>query len=101
MSYRLSHDPFRNAEPIARVAWCIGGVHGQVQGSNNSTIGMGGYDRGSNGDRWVWGRLRSVTFAGAPETHEINFWGGGLGFRLDKIVVTTDPEGPSSLADSV
>ena len=42
---------------------------------------------------WTWVRL------GAVHTNlrqvQINLWGGGMGFRLDKLLLTRNPEGPS------
>jgi uncharacterized repeat protein (TIGR01451 family) len=81
-----------------KVHW---GLDGEVQGTNDSTdSGHGGYASGSYGNRWVWIRLGQVALAGAPAAHQINFWGGGPGFRLDKILLTTNPEGQSALTDN-
>ncbi len=73
------------------------GVDKQVKGSGYSQSGRGGYDQGSYGYRWTWIRLGYADFD--VGTHQVNIWGGGTGFRLDKIVITRNPEGPSSYTD--
>jgi uncharacterized repeat protein (TIGR01451 family) len=52
---------------------------------------------GSNGNLWIWERVGSVALS--PGIHQVNIWGGGPGSRLDKIVLTRNPEGPSSTGD--
>jgi len=56
----------------------------------------GGEGAGSDGNRWVWVRLGSVS--AYPGIVQVNIWGGGSGFRLDKILLTRDSE-VSSQAD--
>jgi hypothetical protein len=78
------------------------GVDGSPQGRTaadafgNIKSDDGSY-AGSNGNRWIWERAGSVRLN--PGQHEVNIWGGGPGFRLDKIVVTRNPEGPSGTKD--
>lgn len=57
----------------------------------------GGEEGGSNGNRWTWVRLGSVDLN--KKTHQVNIWGGGTGFRLDKILLTTSPEGEANSGD--
>jgi Mg-chelatase subunit ChlD len=57
----------------------------------------GGYEAGSDGYRWRWVRLGSVSFSKGG--HQVNVWGGGTGFRLDKVVVSNNPEGPDGRYD--
>jgi hypothetical protein len=47
---------------------------------------------GNRGNRWMWVRLGAVSV----DTSElqVNLWGGGTGFRLDKLLLTRNPEGP-------
>ncbi len=53
---------------------------------------------GARGSQWKWVKLGSFT-AGQADTRTINLWGGGTGFRVDKLVLTTSPEGPGHGAD--
>ncbi|MBN1935927.1 MAG: DUF11 domain-containing protein [Anaerolineae bacterium] len=39
---------------------------------------------------WRWVRLGSASLL--TGVHHINLWGGGLGFKLDKILLTTNPD---------
>ncbi|MBN1579312.1 MAG: DUF11 domain-containing protein [Anaerolineae bacterium] len=52
-----------------------------------------GFEQGSYGHRWDWVRLGWIDLTQAP--HTVNVWGGGSGFRLDKIVLTRNPEWPA------
>jgi hypothetical protein len=53
---------------------------------------------GARGNQWKWVRLGSLS-ADRAGTREVNLWGGGTGFRLDKIVLTTHPEPPGDAVD--
>jgi hypothetical protein len=53
------------------------------------------FEEGSYGESWHWVRLGDVTFASSGGLHEINIWGGGSGFRLDKVIITRNSEGPA------
>ncbi len=91
----------------SRVGSCV--VHWGVDGhwnpsnypstssSDFDSVRGGGYT-GSNGNRWTWVRLGNVTFANSGQ-HAINIWGGGSGFRLDKIVISRNSQDPSGSAD--
>jgi hypothetical protein len=46
---------------------------------------------GSRSNQWTWVRLGSVN-TGSRDL-QVNLWGGGPGFRLDKILLTRNPEG--------
>ena len=78
------------------------GVDGVKRGSSStSQFYRGGYARGVIGSTyWRWARMRNhdgSTFTldvHGGETHTLNFWGGGMGFRLDKIVLTTSSANP-------
>jgi hypothetical protein len=52
---------------------------------------------GSRGNQWTWVKLGYID-ASRPEV-QINLWGGGMGFRLDKLVLTRVNEEPSRLPD--
>jgi hypothetical protein len=52
---------------------------------------------GSRSNQWTWVRMGSVN-TGSSDL-QINLWGGGPGFRLDKILLTRNPEGPSGFRD--
>lgn len=62
-------------------------VTGTGNFSNDSGY-IGGDYSGSNSYKWRWVRLGSVNMSAG--NHQVNVWGGGLGFRLDKIVLTTN-----------
>ncbi len=75
------------------------GVDGTVLGSTSQSDfeARGGDYAGANDGRWTWARIggRSLTQA----VHQVNVWGGGPGFRLDKILVTNNPGGEESVTD--
>ncbi|MBN1584560.1 MAG: VWA domain-containing protein, partial [Anaerolineae bacterium] len=56
--------------------------------------GLSYFEAGSYGNNWDWVRLGSVNLTKA--SHTVNIWGGGSGFRLDKIVLSRNNEGPAS-----
>jgi hypothetical protein len=97
------------------------GVDGDKYGSSNRTmfdqtddgdcrtgLGSGGQlvscyaprEGGTRGDQfqWKWIRLGGIPF-GQAGTHDINLWGGGTGFRVDKLVLTTNPDTFSNAVD--
>lgn len=49
---------------------------------------------GTRGNMWTWVRLGAVNVSSTQV--QINLWGGGTGFRLDKLLLTRNPEGPSN-----
>lgn len=53
---------------------------------------------GARGNQWKWIQLGSF-LATQAETREVNLWGGGTGFRVDKILLTTNPESSSNFVD--
>jgi hypothetical protein len=58
----------------------------------------GGNEAGSNGNRWRWVRVGYADFSDT-KVHTINIWGGGTGFRLDKIVLTQRTDMPDNRYD--
>jgi hypothetical protein len=46
------------------------------------------YD-GARSDRWDWERLGSASLTG-NRTYVLSFWGGGAGFDIDRILITSD-----------
>ncbi len=44
---------------------------------------------------WRWVQLGSQTFS-AGTTYELNLWAGGVGFALDRIIITTDSRTPAT-----
>ncbi len=96
------------------------GVDGDKRGSSDRTmfgqtddgdcrtgLGSGGQlvscyaprEGGTRGDQyqWKWIRLGEVQFN--QGAHEINLWGGGTGFRVDKLLLTTNPDSFSNADD--
>ena len=97
------------------------GVNGDKQGSSNagqfgesasrdcfSGLGSGEQrvfcyaprEGGTRGDQyqWKWVRLGQINL-GQSGRHTINLWGGGTGFRVDKLVLTTNPDTFSNAVD--
>lgn len=89
-------------------------VRGQAQGTwthpqsldrrifwnvDNSSISTeDGFPRGTgyNGasSSWQWRRLNNTAFSwSAGSQHTLRIWAGGAGFALDRIVITTNPNG--------
>jgi hypothetical protein len=63
-------------------------------GERENDLGAtGARETGSNDNRWVWVRLGDL-LASRGQTVRINLWGGGMGFRLDKVLLTRDATGP-------
>ena len=62
---------------------------------------QGGREDGSWGKRWTWVPLGSVQAGHALNDVEleINIWGGGMGFRFDKLLISRNPEGISGETD--
>ena len=53
---------------------------------------------GTRGNQWTWVRLGAVNVSSSQV--QINLWGGGMGFRLDKLLLTRNPRRPQQrLAD--
>jgi hypothetical protein len=80
------------------IYWGVDQAYGGMQ--NNFPDGAD-YD-GANPGRWEWRRLGSQSFS-AGTRHTFNLWGGGAGFDVDRIVITTDPDtkGAYDPADSL
>ncbi|RME32016.1 MAG: VWA domain-containing protein, partial [Thermoflexia bacterium] len=52
-----------------------------------------GYNGASSGS-WQWRRLNDTPFSwAAGSQHTLRIWAGGAGFALDRIVITTNPNG--------
>ncbi len=78
------------------------GVDGTALGGTNASMFKSGYTDNNYDEYanykvgfdtrypWRWVRAGSFT-ASAPGVKHINIWGGGLGFKLDKILLTTNP----------
>jgi hypothetical protein len=85
----------------SRVDSCIThwGVDGKLRAGESTAYSdfgrRGGGEAGSDGDRWVWVRLGSLDLT-TKRDFQINIWGGGSGFRLDKILVTRHGAGPET-----
>lgn len=67
---------------------------------DNSSISIeDGFPRGTdyNGateDNWQWRRLNDTAFSwAAGSQHTLRIWAGGAGFAIDRIVITTNPNG--------
>jgi hypothetical protein len=75
------------------------GIDGALLGSTNSGDfeTAGGDYAGANDGRWTWARIGSQSLTQA--VHQVNVWGGGPGFRLDKVMVTNNPEGEGTGRD--
>jgi len=75
------------------------GVDGAVLGSTGSGDfeTRGGDYAGANDGRWTWARIGSRSLTQA--VHQVNVWGGGPGFRLDKVLVTNNPLGEGTGRD--
>ncbi|MEJ5312093.1 MAG: vWA domain-containing protein [Anaerolineae bacterium] len=54
---------------------------------------------GATSAGWRWVQLGSQTF-NAGTTYELNLWAGGVGFALDRIIITTDSRTPASAVSS-
>jgi len=78
------------------------GVNGKSRSGESTEYGdfdrRGGQEAGADGNRWMWVKLGGFK-ADGEESFQINIWGGGPGFRLDKIVVTTDPASEANNTD--
>ncbi|MGB9870480.1 MAG: VWA domain-containing protein [Anaerolineae bacterium] len=49
---------------------------------------------GARSDAWAWRRLNNTPFSWtAGSQHTLRIWAGGAGFALDRIVITTNPNG--------
>jgi hypothetical protein len=44
---------------------------------------------GACGNKWQWKRLGGVSLS-ANQTYVLSFWGGGAGFDIDRIIITSD-----------
>ncbi len=51
-----------------------------------------GYNGASSG-AWQWRRLGGPFYWAAGSQHTLRIWAGGAGFALDRIVITTNPNG--------
>ncbi len=54
---------------------------------------------GATSAGWRWVQLGSQSF-NANTTYELNLWAGGVGFALDRIIITTDSRTPASAVSS-
>jgi hypothetical protein len=64
------------------------GVDQVYRGMQNYFPNGAGTDGASSG-AWEWRKLGSQSLG--TGTHTFNLWGGGAGFDVDRIVITTDP----------
>lgn len=55
-----------------------------------------GAEAGSDGNRWRWVRLGSIPGLRPGNRVTVNIWGGGSGFRLDKVLLTRNAQGPDT-----
>lgn len=87
-----------------RLFWGIDGVVGGSEGqSGNCGVGCvrdfrrgTGYNGASN--NWEWRRLNNGPIYWAQDVNRtLNIWAGGSEFALDRIMITNDPNGYSSL----
>jgi len=87
------HDPddwAEGARQAKRVYW---GIDGSYRGEtvNYGNLVEGGYNEPVVGpDSWRWTRLSGSVSFSEPGEHTLNIWAGGLGFRLDKIILSTN-----------
>jgi hypothetical protein len=56
------------------------------------------YNAARSGD-WRWVRMGSQ-YLNAGTTHELNLWAGGVGFAVDRIIITTDSRTPINAANN-
>jgi hypothetical protein len=87
----------------------IGSIGGGSFGGDGAVLPSGCYcgtqpcpcrpprEGGSRSNQWTWVQLGSVN-TGSSDL-QINLWGGGPGFRLDKLLLTRNPEGPGGGSD--
>lgn len=76
------------------VHWGVDGAWREGASTDVDDFGeRGTFEAGSNDNRWIWAPLGSAAFSDTLD-HEINIWGGGIAFRLDKVLLTRNPEGP-------
>lgn len=54
---------------------------------------------GATSAGWRWVRLGSLSVT-ANITNELNLWAGGVGFALDRIIITTDSRTPKSAVNA-
>jgi uncharacterized repeat protein (TIGR01451 family) len=77
------------------VHWGVDGTWREGESTAVADFGeRGPLEAGSNDSRWIWVRLGSVVFSDTLD-HQVHIWGGGIAFRLDKVLLTRHPEGPS------
>ncbi len=88
-TWRLCSDA--NASCIdRRFYWNVDG--GNIQASPDFPRGTG-YNGASSGS-WGWRRLNNTAFSWtAGSQHTLRIWAGGAGFAIDRIVITTNPNG--------
>jgi hypothetical protein len=79
--------------------WGMDGTQRGSTSSSNFYWGTCGDYAGACDYIWTWVRLNGTPLTLSTGTHTVNIWGGGPGFRLDKVLVTNDPEGPSTAHD--
>jgi len=83
-------DPDQGGDTAKTIHW---GMDGSYRGrtENFDNLRQGGFNEPViDSDSWRWTRLSgNVNLTGAA-TRTLNIWAGGLGFRLDKIILTTD-----------
>ncbi len=79
-------------------------VHWGTDGNTIGSTSAGQFKSGPSSDYktgfftnrvWSWVRVGNFS-ASSPGVRYVNFWGGGLAFRLDKIVLTTNPTSTAS-----
>jgi hypothetical protein len=82
------------------VHWGLNGNQRTGESTNYGDFGRrSGTEQGSDGYRWEWVRLGSAPMA-RGSTVQVNIWGGGSGFRLDKVLLTRHATAPASNTDN-
>lgn len=73
-----------------RIYWNVD--NSSIQTSTDFPRGIG-YN-GASSSAWGWRRLNNTAFSWtAGSQHTLRIWAGGAGFALDRIVITTNPNG--------
>jgi len=79
-----------NRSPIASV---------RNDGNTSFEVRKGLLYNGATSGGWRWVKLGGQHF-NAGTTYELNLWAGGVGFALDRIIITTDSRTPASAVNS-
>ena len=74
--------------------WGLDGTWREGESTDYDDFGhRSGGETGSDGNRWRWVRLGSQALQRGQNV-QVNIWGGGSGFRLDKVLLTRHAAGP-------